>query len=338
MNDILADVLRWQSEGEAIALATVVETWGSAPRRVGAKMATTAGGRITGSVSGGCVESAVVQIGQDVLQTDRPQLVTFGVTDETAWDVGLACGGQISVFVQPLDAAVVGFAREVLAVAGRALVATVIAGPDEALGRRLLWRNDHVESSDLPHSLTIAVAALAAETQSTGQVTLADGTILFMDLLRPPPELVIIGGAHIAVALVRLAQTLGYRTVVIDPRRAFGSPERFPKAGRLLQASPAKALVDIELTEDSAVITLSHDPKIDDPALLAAVGSPAFYIGALGSRHTHAERLARLRARGVTDEQLACIYAPVGLDIGAENPEEIALAILAEVVAAYRHG
>lgn len=334
MNDILADVSRWLEDGGRVAVATVVETWGSAPRRPGAKMALTSDGRITGSVSGGCVESAVVRIGQDVLETGVPQLATFGVADETAWEVGLACGGSITVLVEPLDPDELQFEGEVSEAAGRGLVATVIDGPEA--GDKLFWRDGRVVYSSLPPAITESVASLASGIDVPQRVELDDGALLFLDPLRPSPELVIVGGAHIAVALVRLATTLGYRTTVIDPRRAFGSPERFPDAGRLLQRWPAKALAGMDLTEDTAVITLSHDPKIDDPALLAAVGSPAFYIGALGSRRTHAERSERLRSQGVTEDQLARIHAPIGLEIGAADPEEIALAILAEVVAERR--
>lgn len=298
-------------------------------------MALTAGGRITGSVSGGCVESAVVEIGQEVLRTAVPQLATFGVADETAWEVGLACGGQIAVYVAPLEAAELAFMRDVTETAGRGLIATVIEGPSEWLGRKLMWRDGHTRWSTLPPALEDAILALTPTVSAPTQTVLRDATV-FLDVLRPSPELVIVGGAHIAVALVRLAATIGYRTTVIDPRRAFGSQERFPQVGRLLQAWPAQALAEVGLTEDSAVVTLSHDPKIDDPALVAALASPAFYIGALGSRLTHAERSERLRARGVTEDQMARVHAPVGLDIGAESPEEIALAVLAEVVAAYR--
>ena len=165
---------------------------------------------------------------------------------------------------------------------------------------------------------------------------LLDGVELFIDALRPAPALIMIGGAHIAVTLARLAGLLGYRTVVIDPRRAFGSAARFPDVDRLIQAWPDKALAEWPIGADAAVVTLSHDPKIDDPALRAALESDAFYIGALGSRRTHAARRARLAAVGFSDDQLDRIHAPVGLDIAADNPEEIALAIMAEVVMVYR--
>jgi xanthine dehydrogenase accessory factor len=264
-----------------------------------------------------------------------PRLLRFGVADETAWEVGLACGGQIAVFVEALDQEMLTFARDVTSDEARGVIATVIAGPPEWLGRKLLWRDGDVAHSTLPDGIVEAVAQHIRDGAS-GRVQLADDASIFLDVLRPTPLLVIIGGAHIAVALVRLATTLGYRTIVVDPRRAFGRPERFPEVGRLMQAWPTKALAEIALTPDAAVVTLSHDPKIDDPALIAALASEAFYVGALGSRRTHAKRCERLTGQGVSPEALARIKAPVGLDIGAQNPEEIALAILAEIVAAYR--
>jgi xanthine dehydrogenase accessory factor len=334
MHDILADVERWLAAGQAVALATVVETWGSAPRGVGAKMALTDDGDITGSVSGGCVEAAVVEAGQEALRSG-PRLLRFGVADETAWEVGLACGGQIAVFVEALDREMMAFARDVMATEARGVVATVIAGPLEWVGRKLLWRGGSIEHSTLPDGV-VADVMQHIRAGDAGRVLPAGDMSIFLDVLRPSPLLIIIGGAHIAVALVRLATTLGYRTVVVDPRRAFGRLERFPEAGRLMQAWPAKALTEIAPTSDAAVVTLTHDPKIDDPALFTALASEAFYIGALGSRRTHAERCERLAGKGVSADALARIRAPVGLDIGAQNPEEIALAILAEIVAAYR--
>jgi xanthine dehydrogenase accessory factor len=176
------------------------------------------------------------------------------------------------------------------------------------------------------------VIALADAARTAQRITTAGGLELFIDPIRPSPSLVIVGGAHIAVALARLAKVVGYRTVVIDPRRAFGSAARFPDVDRLVQSWPDKALADNPLTAESAIVTLSHDPKIDDPALRAALSSNAFYIGALGSRKTHAARRQRLAALGFSDAQLARIHAPIGLDIGAQTPEEIAVAILAQVI------
>lgn len=340
MREVIADVDRWLAEGAGdIALATVVQSWGSAPRKAGAKMAfTAAGAAISGSVSGGCVEGAVIEAGSETLATGRPQLLHFGVADETAWGVGLACGGTIDVFVEPLDRATFEVARRWIENGESGALLTVVRGPDRLLGRKLVAENGAVVSGSLGPGLDEAAVALAVATTQPGPAQLAQGVEVFVDWLRPAPSLVIVGGAHIAVALARLAKGLGYQTVVIDPRRAFGNVARFPDVDQLVQAWPDKALAEHPLRAGSAVVTLSHDPKIDDPALRAALGSDAFYVGALGSRKTHAKRIERLEALGFTPDQLARIHAPIGLDIGAEEPEEIALAVMAEIVKAWRAG
>lgn len=337
MKEVIGDVDSWLAAGQtAIALATVIEAWGSAPRRAGAKMAFTAGGAaISGSVSGGCVEGAVIEAGETVLTTGRPRLLHFGVADETAWGVGLACGGEIDVYVERLDPAVYALAREWTLAGAPGAIVTIVRGPDELFGRRLAVTLAHVAGS-LGGTLDGAAVALARQARRPARQTLPDGSELFIDALRPAPTLAIVGGAHIAVALAQLARLLGYRTVVIDPRRAFGSTARFPDVDRLIQAWPDKAFDQWPIDAGTAVVTLSHDPKIDDPALRAALASDAFYVGALGSRRTHARRRERLAEAGFDDAQLERIHAPIGLDIAADNPEEIALAIMAEVVKVYR--
>ncbi len=350
MRDILPDLEKWLAEGERIALATVIQTWGSSPRRVGAKMAMTPSGKITGSVSGGCVEGAVFQSGMEVLDTGRPQLLHFGVADETAWQVGLACGGTIEVFVQPLERSAFSALRGALDLGVPFAAATVVRGPAESLGSEvLLWKAaEAVELTPLIGQLDArlgpqleALTRRALEERSSRRSKLViegqdEPLEVFIEVSLPPPTLVIVGGVHIAIALTSIARTLGFRTVIVDPRRAFGSPERFSHGDRLIQAWPEEAFQEIEIHEDTAITMLTHDPKIDDPALKIALNSPAFYIGALGSRGTHARRRTRLLAAGVSEEQLARLAAPIGLDIGAESPEEIALAIMAEIVAA-RH-
>lgn len=338
MKEVISDIDSWLAAGEtAIALATVVEAWGSAPRRPGARMAFTAGGAaIAGSVSGGCVEGAVIEAGGAVLATGRPQLLHFGVANETAWSVGLACGGEIDVFVERLDPALYAVAREWVQAGVPGAIVTIVAGPDELLGRRFLLAPDDTTLGTLGAPHDTMAAELARQARRSGRHLLPDGVELFIDTIRPAPGLTIVGGAHIAVALAKLARVLGYRTVIIDPRRAFGSAARFPDVDNLIQAWPDKAFAEWPIGADTAVVTLSHDPKIDDPALRAALMSDAFYVGALGSRRTHAQRRARLAAAGFSDAQLERIHAPVGLDIAADNPEEIALAIMAEVVKVYR--
>lgn len=337
MKEVISDIDRWLAAGEtAVALATVVEAWGSAPRRAGARMAFTPGGAaIAGSVSGGCVEGAVIEAGRATLDTGRPQLLHFGVADETAWSVGLACGGRIDVFVERLDVAVYAAVRERVIAHQPVSLITIVRGPDEQIGRHLVIVDGAI-SDTLDPAWDEQAIEFARQTRHSARVELSDQVDLFVDAIRPSPVLVIVGGAHIAIALAQFAAILGYRTIVIDPRRAFGSRSRFPDIDRLLQVWPDKAFEELFLRADMAVVTLSHDPKIDDPALRAALTSDVFYIGALGSRRTHAKRRERLSALGFDDTQLARIHAPVGLDIGADNPEEIALAIMAEVVAVYR--
>ena len=337
MKEVINAIDSWLAAGENnIALATVIDTWGSAPRKVGAKMVFTGGGKaIAGSVSGGCVEGAVIEAGDEVLAKGRPRLLHFGVADETAWGVGLACGGSIDVYVEPLDVPSYTAARARIIAHQPVATVTVLAGPEEAVGRKLVVGEGPLMGG-LGLELDAAALELARHALRPARHTLPDGVVIFIDAQRPSPALVIVGGAHIAIALTRLAKVVNYRTVVIDPRRAFGSEARFPDVDQLISAWPGKAFEELSLQPEMAVVTLSHDPKIDDPALRAALESNAFYIGALGSRGTHSKRRARLVAQGFSEQQLVRIHAPVGLDIGADNPEEIALAIMAEVVAAYR--
>ncbi len=338
MKEIIDDLERWFAEGETgVALATVVATWGSAPRRVGAKMALTADGRISGSVSGGCVEGAVVEAGRITIETGTPQLLHFGVADETAWDVGLACGGNIDIFVDILDQLTFNMMRDYVMEDWTGCIIIVIDGPEKLLGQRIVYQRDGNYVGSFSIDLDEALQAEMAKTQRTQRVTLSEEVEVFMDLYQPAPTLVLVGGVHVAVALSSLAKSVGYSTVVVDPRRAFGSAERFPNVDQLIQQWPKKALDEIELTADTAVALLTHDPKIDDQALEIVLPSGVFYIGALGSRKTHTKRIKRLEQMGFDIGQIGRIHAPIGLPIGAENPEEIALAIMAEIVGV-RHG
>jgi xanthine dehydrogenase accessory factor len=335
MRDVITEIDRWQAAGESIALATVVETWGSAPRLPGAKMAIAASGAITGSVSGGCVEGAVVEAASEALRTGTPRLLHFGVADETAWAVGLACGGSIDVFVAALEAGVYVAQRQAILAEQGFAIATVVAGPDELLGRQLMLAADGGRTGSLDGALDHEAAAalrVALSEASSRRATLSDVEV-FIEAVLPSPTLVMVGGVHIAVALTGLARSLGYRTIVVDPRRGFGSQARFPHADRLLSEWPDDALASLGLNASTAVAMLSHDPKLDDPALRVALTSPAFYVGALGSRKTHERRRLRLLESGLSEEQLARLRAPIGLDLGGRSPEEIALAVMAEIVA-----
>ena len=349
MRDVLSDIDRWRAQGKPIAVATVIQTWGSAPRGVGAKMGMTPDNEISGSVSGGCVEGAVFETGVDVLQTGKPQLLHFGVADDTAWEVGLACGGTIDVFVAALDPSLYEAVRAALLEERPFATVTVIRGPAERLGQAMLIGDDGEVVGALGGALdeqAIPAAKAALGAGQSQRVTLSlpargggaspEQVEVFVEVSLPPPTLVVVGGVHIAIALAALAKTLGYRTIVVDPRKAFGSEARFPAArvDQLIQRWPDEALTQIGLTRSTAVAMITHDPKLDDPALKLALPSPAFYVGALGSRKTQQKRRERLLAEGLTEAQLARLRGPIGLDLGGRTPEEVALAIMAEIVAA----
>jgi xanthine dehydrogenase accessory factor len=339
MRDILSDLIRWKKEGKRVALATVIQTWGSSPRGVGSKMALTLNSEMIGSVSGGCVESAVIEAGIQSLKTNQPQLLHFGVADETAWDVGLACGGSIDIFLKPLDFNHLEELRSVIQEERQAVTVTVVRGPDEILGREILIREDGHVTGTIGNARDEIAVRLANEALSDGtahRVNLDEDVEIFLEPILPPPTLIIVGGVHIAIALTSLAEILGYRTIVIDPRRAWGTVDRFPNVDRLIYAWPDEAFEQINVTHSTAIVMLTHDPKLDDPAVKIALSSPAFYVGALGSKVTNAKRRERLLNDGVSESQLARLHAPIGLDIGAQSPEEIGLAIMAEVVDAHR--
>ncbi len=324
--DVAKDVERWKSEGEEVALATVVRTWGSAPRGPGAKMALTRDARISGSVSGGCVEAAVVEEGREVLETGTPKLLHFGIADETAWNVGLTCGGSIEIFVEKLDDSLARAFADALQKRSSLARATVIRGAE--LGSPLFVREGQAAKT------VVEAAALRALAQGQSDVfTAEDGAEIFLDVELPPPTLVMIGGVHIAIAMTAMAKALGYRTIVIDPRGVFGNEERFPHADQLIPEWSDEGLEGLGLDRSSAVATLTHDPKIDDPALMVALRSPAFFVGALGSKKTQEKRRKRLFERGLTEAELSRLFAPVGLDIGSRTPEEIALSVMAQIVA-----
>ncbi|MCP4418590.1 MAG: XdhC family protein, partial [Chloroflexi bacterium] len=310
MKEVIEAINLWLSENQTVALATVVQTWGSAPRKVGAKMALTKDGRFAGSVSGGCVEGAVVEEGTAVLQTNHPKLLHFGVADETAWDVGLACGGTIEVFVERLDTAVTQFIHKLIQNDKAGAAITIISGPAELLGRKLAVSRTGDQIGTLgDSSLDVQAIAAAAELMQPQRVQLNQEIEVFIDTIRPAPTLIIVGGVHIAIPLTHFAKTLGYRTIVIDPRRAFGSDERFPHVDKLIQAWPEKAFTEVEITPETAVALLTHDPKIDDPALKVILKANPFYVGALGSRKTHAKRIERLRGYGFEEVDYGRIHA-----------------------------
>lgn len=342
MYEIVEDIQRWFEAGERVVLATVVSTWGSSPRIPGAKMAFTPSGSVSGSVSGGCVESAVIEAGLAALAGSRPALLHYGVSDETALDVGLACGGAIDVFVQELDPSLYEAMRALLNIHEPVVLARVIRGAEDLTGKGAACREGGVFWSNLPAALeqtAMQAARTAFDTAAMQNVVVefqGQSVELLADPILPPQAIVMVGGAHISVALANLAKAAGFQTVVIDPRRVFGSPERFPGVDQLIPAWPQEAFRQVRLDRQTAVVMLTHDPKIDDPALEIVLNSPVFYVGALGSRKTQEARRGRLLGMGFTPEQVERIHGPVGLDIGARLPEEIAVSILAEIIAVSR--
>lgn len=310
--------LDWHHSGRGAALATVVQTWGSAPRQAGAQLAVSGDGQIMGSVSGGCVEGAVVVAAQDALGDGQPRDLTFGVSDDEAFAVGLACGGSIRVLVEPVGTAL---PVDMLTRISRARADRQPLGYGVNLTtgtRRLLT------PADAPDRFRADRSGL----EETGE---------FITIHNPPLRLVVVGAVHIAQALLPMARLAGFDPVLIDPRGAFASAARFP-GETLLDDWPDDAMAAVAPDARTAVVTLTHDPKLDDPAILAALGTPCFYLGCLGSTRTHAKRLDRLRAAGVADTGIARIHAPVGLDIGAKSPAEIAVSVLAQIIATLRRG
>jgi xanthine dehydrogenase accessory factor len=335
MRDLLSDYDRLTAAGEPFGRAVVTSVWGSAPRAEGASMLATRGGAMAGSVSGGCVEGATATEIGAALERGTPKLVTFGVSDERAWEVGLACGGTIKVFVEP------EIRPEVLAAArgpGGEVVATVVEGG--LLGRAARVFDDGRMEGDLGPGIPrdavgeAALGALRRESSTTLALeTPAGAASVFLEVFPRQPRLVIFGGVHIAVALVPLAGMLGYRTIVADGRQSFLTRDRFPGADELILAWPEQAFEQIGLDRSCYVCILSHDPKFDEPALKAALRSPVRYVGAIGSRKTQAARRKWLESEGFTEEEIARLHGPIGLDLGGRQPAETALAILAEMTA-----
>jgi xanthine dehydrogenase accessory factor len=340
MRELLPQIDGWLKNHDKIAIATVIQTWGSSPRGVGAKMIMTPDGKIAGSVSGGCVEGAVYEEGMQSLKTGKPRYLHFGVADETAWHVGLACGGQVDVFVQPLDQRVYRKIRRSLEERHAFVTATVVDGPEELLGLEVLVTKEDLKTrvrTTGPREVLFEITrqALLEGRSRLADIQLVPGEIskVFVEVVAPPAKLVMVGGVHTSIVLAQLATLLGFETTVIDPRKAFANQDRFGHVDHLIQAWPEDAFPQVEIHDNTAIAVLTHDPKIDDPALVYALNSPAFYVGALGSTRTQAKRRERLLEAGTKPEQLARLHGPIGLPLGGQTPEEIALAILAEIIA-----
>ena len=295
----LADAIeRWRARGDRVALATVVATRRSAPRPVGSKLVVSEGGELLGSVSGGCVESDVAVQAAEVIAEGTPRLLTYGIDDEQAWSVGLPCGGEIDVFVERFEGEL----------PGEGVTLTVLDG--ERVGERRAVPLDAIE-------------------RGPSRVLELEGETVFAEVVAPPPQLVVVGATDTAEELSRAAGALGWRTTVIDPRPALVTRERLPSPDELVTAWPDR----LEADADTAVVVLTHEERLDTPALTAALASPAFYVGAIGSRRTQEKRRSRLLEAGVAEEQLERLTGPAGLDLGAHTPAETAVSILAEVLA-----
>src|ERR1700704_704263 len=308
MREILGELIEWTKAREEIALATVIETWGSSPRPLGAKMVGTRSGKMAGSVSNGCIEGAVFDEAQKVLKSREPKVAAFGVADEVAFEVGLACGGHIEGFIQPL-------------------------GPVHQQLMAKLTRN---EPGTLLTNLASGEAELIEGSPPGTELARREGYV-FTEPFRRPAHLVIICAIHIAIPLHRLAKLMGYRVTVVDARAKFATKERFPEADELIVAWPDEAMAKLAIDNSTYVVILTHDPKFDLPALRSVLTKDAGYIGAIGSRKTNQNRFDSLRAEGFTEDQLASVHGPIGLDLGGRGAEETALGILAEITAA-RYG
>jgi xanthine dehydrogenase accessory factor len=304
MREVLSELQAWVEAGEEIALATVVETWGSSPRPLGSKMVVTRSGKMAGSVSNGCIEGAVFDEAQKVLQNKRAKVAAFGVADEVAFEVGLACGGHIEVFVQPLTPA----------------------------HERLIAMLRRDEAATLRTNLNTGEVELTGGAPSGSELAHREGD-WFIEPIRRPAHLIIVGAIHIAMPLHRLAKLMGYRVTVVDARSKFATRMRFPEADEVMVAWPDEAMAKLTLDNSTYVVILTHDPKFDLPALRSVLGKDVGYIGAIGSRKTNQNRFEALRAEGFTEEQLSRVHGPVGLDLGGRGAEETALGILAEITA-----
>jgi xanthine dehydrogenase accessory factor len=355
MRELLETLDTWRSEGAAtgpeVGRAVVVRTFGSAPRPEGAVLLYAADGRIAGSVSGGCVEGAAAEEIDRARSTGNARVIRYGISDEQAWDVGLACGGTIDVLVQPVvPAPVVDAAKASLGAGGHgAAVVTPLPGdsPPPEFGQHEPGTGAAPEPELVVHEdgrldgtlgrqdldAALVEGALEALRRGASRTLELGERSYFVEAFPVRPRLVVVGAVEAARSLVRLAAELGYETVVVDGRASFATPERFPAVDRLVVGWPDEIAEEIGLGANDAVAVLTHDVKFDEPAIVEALRRHCRYVGAVGSRKTQADRRARLRDAGVTEDELAELHGPIGLDLGGRNPAETALAILAEIVA-----
>ena len=373
MREIRTSIERWFNEGHRVALAQVTKTWGSSPRAAGSLLAVSDDARLAGSVSGGCIEGAVAQAALEAMESGTGTLEKFHATSERAQEVGLSCGGNVEVLVASLDPALFAVENALVEADREYVRLSVCDGPDALVGRSFLVafapdaenameraaNPEGLELLDVPgmsaccavvpcgltrelgvsQPVLVDLAQRVLElprTQATGHV-LEGAVDWFFARAYAQPQLVCIGGTHISIHLAQMAKALGYRTVVVDPRGVFATEERFPFVDELLHEWPQQAFEHVELTPQTAVCALTHDPKIDVPALATALESPAFYIGSLGRVSTQLSRCEALEALGYSETQIGRVFGPIGLDLKGREPAEIALAVMAEITAV-RHG
>lgn len=343
MREILDDLDRWLAAGQEVALARVIDLEGSGPRLPGAAMAVTADSQVTGSVSGGCVEGAVVIEALEVIEADDHRLVTFGYSDDEAFAVGLTCGGTIHLFLERLEwpEMYAQLAADIRADVPVAL-ATVVEGPNT--GAKILVRPDEVIGSLGNVDLDRVVERDSRGELAAGQSGVRhygehgeareEAVSVFVESFAAPPQMLIFGAVDFTAALAKVAKVLGYRVTVCDAREVFATPQRFPMADEVVVDWPNRLLDEVgaRLGPRDAVCILTHDAKFDVPAVVGALATDVGYIGVMGSRRTHADRTDRLREAGVDDAGLARLRSPIGLDIGARTPEETAVSIVAEII------
>ena len=343
MREILGDLDRWLDQD--VAIARVVDLEGSGPRLPGAAMAVTAGSEVAGSVSGGCVEGAVVVEALDVIESARRRIVTFGYSDDEAFEVGLTCGGTIHLFLEPFDwGSLYAQFRDDLVAETPVALATVVDGP--GVGAKLLTRPD----GEVMGSLGTVGLDRVVERDARGELAAGRSGIrhygeqgeareeavsVFVESFAPPPQMIIFGAVDFTAALVKVAKVLGYRVTVCDAREVFATHRRFPLADEVFVSWPDRFLASVgaDLGPRDAVCVLTHDTKFDVPAITAALATGVGYIGVMGSRRTHENRIARLIEAGLTGDDLARLRSPIGLDIGARTPEETAISITSEIIA-----
>jgi xanthine dehydrogenase accessory factor len=349
MRDLLPQLRQWHAQGDRFAVATVIDTVRSAPRQAGAAMAVGSDGVVLGSVSGGCVESDLYEIAREVIQTGTPTVRRYGVSDDDMFAVGLTCGGVIEILVQPVDtASYAEFGTVAAAIdAGRPIAVATVVTEGDRLGRRLVVQPDEVTGGLGDPRLDAAVAEDATAILAQGSTAIRyygrqgecgrNEIAVFVEAFTPPPRMFVFGAIDFAVAMARAGKFLGYHVTVCDARGLFTTRLRFPEADEVVVSWPDRYLADaVEqglVDSRSVLCVLTHEPRFDVPLLELALRTDAGYVGAMGSRRTHADRLARLRAVGVTEAQLARLSSPIGLDLGARTPEETAVSIAAEIIA-----